>query len=303
MTHELDRASRDNQKPSLTTRASLTFMSQLLSHVASFLVGIFVTPFIVHGLGSELYGAWAVLQRAASFTTGVGSLNSCSALKLRLTTSQHSFDVDLKRRWIGATLVLWLITSPLVIATGWFIARNARALIDVSAVNGIDIQWAVMILVVASPLGTLLSIPSVALRAENLDYKAMGLNATLVLGSGTLNALSIALGYGISGLAFTTLLGVVMVNGARWLVACRALPWLGVNLPELRDIVAIAKLSGWVTLLSLTSFFMTMYDVMLVGFLFGPTEAAVYSLTGTAARLLSTPVSQVLSSANPGHRT
>src|SRR5437899_6284973 len=49
--------------PALTKRASLNAIQALLDYGGKLLVGFVVTPILVSGLGTSLYGVWEMLSR------------------------------------------------------------------------------------------------------------------------------------------------------------------------------------------------------------------------------------------------
>jgi hypothetical protein len=51
----------------LTRRAGLTLLSNLLEQGSNLVIGFVATPIIISGLGTELYGAWMMLQRTIGY--------------------------------------------------------------------------------------------------------------------------------------------------------------------------------------------------------------------------------------------
>ncbi len=106
-----------SSKVGLSERAGLTFISTFLLQAARFLVSFVVTPIVVRGLGTELYGAWRMMQQSVGYLSFT-DLRSMGTLKFTLAVRQHVEDVEEKRRQIGSALKLWMITLPVFVACG-----------------------------------------------------------------------------------------------------------------------------------------------------------------------------------------
>jgi hypothetical protein len=106
-----------NRQDSLTRRAGLTFISQILQQGARFIVGFVVTPIVIRGLGAELYGAWTMIQQSVGYLS-LTDLRPMGTLKFTLAVKQHLDDVAEKRRQIGSALVIWACSLPLFVILG-----------------------------------------------------------------------------------------------------------------------------------------------------------------------------------------
>src|SRR5512141_1897508 len=108
----------------LTKKAYLNALTVMLDYAASVLVGFLVTPIMVAGLGNYLFGMWQVLNRMVGYITPASGRPGF-ALKATLANQQASTDYAQKRRYVGSTLIIWLMFLPLLIASGaivsWFV--------------------------------------------------------------------------------------------------------------------------------------------------------------------------------------
>lgn len=284
---------------SLTRRASLSFANRSLSQAARFIVGFVVTPIIIRGLGAELYGAWMMIRQAADYL-GLSDLRPMGTLKFTLGARQHVEDVLEKRRQIGAAILLWACTFPLLLSLGagvvWatpFIIRTAT-----------EYTWAIRVAMALAVAGVaserILSLPWTVLRGMNLDYKAMGLKAATVLLGGFLTVLAIWGGWGLPGVAAATIAGIVIAGGVHFLVARSVLPWFGVARPTRKEFFGFSRLSGWLFISALSSLMLHSSDLLLIGIILGPSAAAIYFTTGAVLRLLLGPMVQLIRSGAPG---
>ena len=98
----------------LTRKAYLNALTVVLEYGASLIVGFIITPLMVAGLGNYAYGLWQVLNRLIGYITPASGRPGF-ALKATLANQQASTDYDQKRRYVGSTLVIWLLFLPLLI--------------------------------------------------------------------------------------------------------------------------------------------------------------------------------------------
>src|SRR6266498_3978278 len=107
----------------LTKKAYLNALTVVLDYGASLLAGFLVTPLMVAGLGNYLFGMWQVLNRLIGYITPASGRPGF-ALKATLANQQASTDYEQKRRYVGSTLLIWLLFLPLLIGIGgivsWF---------------------------------------------------------------------------------------------------------------------------------------------------------------------------------------
>jgi O-antigen/teichoic acid export membrane protein len=287
------------QDGTLTRRASLTFVSSLLQQGARVIVGIVVTPTVVRGLGPELYGVWVMLQQTVGYLS-LSDLRPMATLKFTLGVRQHLDDVEEKRRQVGAAMVIWAVTLPILLAVGAIAVWAAPSFIRTDPQYIWPVRFTMALLVLSIALDRALSLPANVLRGVNLDYKAMGLNAGTILLGGLLTVLAIWAGWGLPGVAGASVLGIVLSGGVRYLVARRVVSWFGMARPLWHELKDFARLSGWLFISALGWLLLFSSDFLVVGWVLGPKAAAVYAITGTVLRMSIGPLEQLLSSGSPG---
>ncbi len=282
----------------LVKRTILTFISNLLSQAAKFILSFVLGPVIIKGLGKELYGVWGMIGQLVGYFS-LTDLRPAGTMKFLLSLKQHSKDIEEKKRLIGATLFLWMASLPFMALIGFFVVRFFPNFIKTN--SDIDsIQIVLVILIVGVVLDRLLSIPSNVLRAQNLEYKGMGINAVTVLLVGFLNAFVVWQGWGLIGLSLSTLVGIVISNTVRVWVALRAIPWIGILLPRREEVKSFLRTSVWLTFSAISNLLLTSTDVLLIGIFLEPTASSTYLTTSLVLRSLTDPLSTFFSSANAG---
>ncbi|MBN1426801.1 MAG: oligosaccharide flippase family protein [Anaerolineae bacterium] len=284
---------------SRTQRAKLTFMSTLLQQAAQVFVGFVITPIIIRGLGVELYGASTVIRQAVDYLS-LGDLRVSSALKLTFAISQHEKEFSAKRRQIGAAILIWLSMLPLLGMLGWGLVTIAPLIVRVSSQYNWQIQAGMALAVLNVCLTGLLSIPYSVLRGMNFDYKAMGLNAAMIILVGILNVAAIYGGLGLPGVIGATVVGAIMGAVIRSLVAHNVLPWFGAQRPNMEDVRKLFGVSWWVFGSTIAYLLLTSTDYILIGALIDARQAGIFATTSLALRMLSGPVIHLLSSGAPG---
>jgi O-antigen/teichoic acid export membrane protein len=274
-------------------------LSGALQQSARVLVSLLTTPLIVRGLGTELYGAWAMIQQATGYLA-LGDARPMGALKFSLATEQHLDDGEAKRRQVGAALVIWLLGLPLLLVAGLGLLNLAPSIIRVATDHIAAVRLTLALSIIALALDRLLCLPSNILRAVNLDYRAAGLNTVAILLGGAATVAAVLSGWGLVGLAAASLGAIVLAFLPRWWIMVREVPWFGVSRPTRAEVGRFVRLGGWLLLLAIGSLLLTASDLLVVGYVLGPAAAASYARTGAALRFCVEPIMLLVSAGNAG---
>ena len=262
----------------LTKKAYLNALTVVLDYGASLIVGFLITPLMVAGLGNYLFGMWQVLNRLIGYITPASGRPGF-ALKATLANQQASTDYDQKRRYVGSTLVIWVLFLPLLIGIGgivsWFVPDWIHAPLAytwvVRAVSGL--------LVLNMIVDTLSSIPQVTLQGENLGYKRMGMSVVLVLVGGSFTWLALYLNTGIIGIA-AAVVASTLSTGLFYLWVVRThTPWFGIARPRQTDTRQMLGLSWWFMGWNLVTSLLLASDVVVLGLLNSVESVTNYTLT------------------------
>lgn len=263
---------------SLTKKAYLNAITVVLEYAASLLVGFLITPLMVTGLGNYFFGLWQVLNRL------VGYINPASgrpafALKATLANQQASTDYDQKRRYVGSTLLIWLLFLPFLISVGGIVSWFVPYWIQASAADVWVIRTVAGLLVANLIIGSLSSVPQSTLQGENLGYKRMGMSVLLVFVGGSFTWLALHFGTGIVGVAFAAV-AFTFANGLffLWVVKNYA-RWFGMARPRPADVRQLLGLSWWFMGWNLVTNLLLASDVVVLGFLHSVESVTNYSLT------------------------
>ncbi|MBK8616103.1 MAG: oligosaccharide flippase family protein [Anaerolineales bacterium] len=283
----------------LTKKAYLNALTVILEYAAGLIVGFLITPLMVAGLGNYLFGMWQILNRLIGYVAPVSGRPGF-ALKATLANQQASTDYDQKRRYVGSTLVIWLLFLPLLIGVGgtvsWYVPYWVRATTD----NVWVIRAVAGLLVLNTIVGALSSVPQVTLQGENLGYKRMGMSVILVFAGGSFTWLALYFKTGIIGVAFAAV-ALTCVTGLfyLWVVKSHA-PWFGITKPRIADTRQMLGLSWWFMGWNVVTTLLLASDVVVLGLLNSVESVTNYSLTKYVPETLIGVIVIVIFGITPG---
>ena len=184
----------------LTQKASLNVIAALLDYAVRVAVSFIITPFLVQGLGSTVYGIWKILQRSVGILT-FSDGKPTQALKWLVANRQANSDDELKRREVGSALLFWLVFIPILIPISGVFVWLSPDIANADAHMANAVRLAASILVFAVLLSGLTGLAQAVLGGSNLGYKRMGVIASLNIVQGILMAAAVYWGVGLVGLA------------------------------------------------------------------------------------------------------
>ncbi|MCK4820312.1 hypothetical protein KA005_31400, partial [bacterium] len=228
----------------LTKKAFLNALSSFLDYFVNIVVLLVITPILLNGFGSALYGVWQILKRLVSYLSATEG-RPTQALKWVIANYQHSDDISSKRRLIGSALGVWLIFLPLLVIVGIILVWLSPIFTKVSTELAIPVRIACSLLVINLILYVFITIPESVLRGMNLGYKRMGLVAGLHVFGGVLIASAIYLKLGLIGVVAAQVMQTI-VTGILFLRLVKIyIPWFGFERVSLREIRQFFRLSIW----------------------------------------------------------
>ncbi|HEV2762137.1 MAG TPA: hypothetical protein VGV38_04005, partial [Pyrinomonadaceae bacterium] len=184
----------------LTRKAYLNAFASLLDHAVKGGVMALVTPVLVAGLGSSLYGVWQMLSRLVTYMQAADG-RPTQALKWVIANRQVVDDAETKRRHVGSALGVWLLFLPVLVCLSAALVWGAPYVTKVPAELHATVRLTAALLVVNFLLTNLVVLPEAVLRGMNLGYRRMGLQASLSVVGGALAVGALYAGGGLAGLA------------------------------------------------------------------------------------------------------
>jgi O-antigen/teichoic acid export membrane protein len=282
-----------------TRAASLNGAALLLDYAAKLGAGLVVTPFLVAGLGSSLFGVWQVLSRV------VGYLNAADgrpgqALQWLVAQQQSSPEALPKQKAIGSALLVWLQFLPLVAAAGAVVMWLAPSVLDVPAELVPAVRAAAGILLLNAVLGGVLQLPEAVLRGMNLGYRRMGIAAAFNLVAAALSVGAVGLGLGLPGLAGAQVAAALATALLFWHITRRSVPWFRAAAPSRQELREFRGLSFSYFGGSLLGRALHATDVVVLGAACSAGLVTEYTLNGYAALTVAGGIALLLGALSPG---
>ncbi|MGQ0763404.1 MAG: oligosaccharide flippase family protein [Acidobacteriota bacterium] len=283
----------------LTHKAYLNAFASLLDACVKGGVLAVVTPLVVSGLGSSLFGVWQILGRLITYMHAADG-RPTQALKWVIANRQADTDDELKRRHVGSAMTVWLLFMPILIGVSVLLVWISPYVAKVPAEMFTTIRLTAGLLVANFFLLQLVSLPESVLRGMNLGYKRMGWQAGLNVVSGALTVGALYHGSGLVGLAVVQVILAALTGMLFLIVVRRFVPWFGVARPLFSEVRSFFKLSAWWFAWTAVSKFLMASDILILGVVASATEVATYTLTGFAGTTLLSLVTIALAAVAPG---
>ncbi|MFN3652467.1 MAG: lipopolysaccharide biosynthesis protein [Armatimonadota bacterium] len=282
-----------------TRVAGLNAASALLDYGCRGLVGLIVTPILVAGLGSSLFGAWQVLNKLVSYMAAADG-RPTQALKWLIANQQSLDNPEQKRRQIGSAVGVWLLFLPVTLAVGALLVWLAPSLAKGAGSLHPVIRIACALLVLDFLFGGLAAVPEATLRGMNLGYKRMGIRSILIVLGGVLTVGAVYLGLGLLGVVAVQLLVTALTAGVFWQLVRRYVPWFGVERPDGAEIRSFLGFSSWYFCWTLVNKLLLASDVVLLGALTTAASVTTYVVSGYAATMVVDVLTLMVGAAAPG---
>ncbi len=291
--------SRPKQTPNLTRKAYLNSIASLLDYGAKVSVSLLVTPVLVAGLGTTLFGVWQILNRLVGYISAADG-RPTQALKWVIANQQSSNDHLAKRRAVGSAIGVWLVLLPFLLVIGAIVVWLSPTIVKVSDEMAVLVWAACFLLVVNLVLTILVSVPESVLRGMNLGYKRMGVMAGLNVVGGLLTVGAIHLQLGLIGIALAQVLVTIMTGVLFWYLIKVYVPWFGVALASWREIRQFFGISIWYSAWDLINLLLTGSDVVILGWILTSSAVASYVLTNYCVNTMVGIMGVVVGAAVPG---
>ncbi len=262
---------------SLTKKATLNAAASGLDYVAKLLIGFIITPMMLAGFGDYFYGVWQIINRLFSYISTTAG--SASPLEWTLAKEQSIDNPEQKRRYVGASLVIWGLLLPVTAIFGGVIAWFAPYWLNTPIEYFTRIRIVAAIFIVTEFFTSLSFIPYAILRGQNQGYRRIGLSLVLLAFNGALTWFALRLNTGIIGVSVAVLIQTI-VNGVFYYSIIRTyIPWFGILRPPLDLVKRFLKLSGWYLAGDVVANLTFASDVVVLGLLGSVESVTAYTLT------------------------
>lgn len=261
---------------------------------SSFAVSFFLSPFIVHRLGTVLYGVWALVAGLTSYMS-LMDLGLRGAIVRFVSRSHAQGDHEISsqtvsgalwlRQWISLGVILLSVLFSFLLTHFFQIPIEARS----------AARWAVILSGTGIAVSLYLGVFGGVLTAlHRFDLSsAVTLTQTGFRAAGAIFVLY--RGYGFLGLAISDLCVLVLAYLAQTYFCFRIYPQLRIRLqyPGIRILRQFAGYSFWVFLLHIFAQVIYYTDNLVVGAVVSVVAVAFYSIGGSLIEYLRTIVASL----------
>lgn len=287
------------KKENLKQRAYLNSLTGIIDFTVTQLTGLIVSPFIVNGLGSSMYGIWQMLGQMTGYAK-IADTRATQVLKWTVAQKKDIAADDELRSDVTTALAVTMFIVPIVLIAGGIISWYAPSITKADPVHHDLIRITCSLLILSLVVAKLFDLYESVLRGMNLAFKRMGLRATIIAIGGGLKILVITQGYGLIGLSIVQVLITLIIGVTYYAVVKKTVPWFGFGKTNFTKIVDFSKVSGWYLADTGANILLGNSDKILLGFVASPVIVTYYALTHFLPTALQGLINRVVMGIVPG---
>jgi O-antigen/teichoic acid export membrane protein len=287
------------RKENLKQRAYLNSLTSILDYVISQLTGFIVSPFIVNGLGSSMYGVWQMLGQMTGYAK-VADTRATQVLKWTVAKKKDIANEDELRSDVSSALAVTVFILPLVLLAGGVVSWYAPYITNAEAQYHTLIRVTCSLLILSLVVSKLFDLYESVLRGMNLSYKRMGLRASVVIVGGGLKVWVLYMGFGLIGLSVVQVLISFVIGITYYFVVRKSVSWFGYGRTSFAKVKEFSKVSGWYLADTGANLLLSNSDKILLGFLAGPVVVTYYTLTLFLPTAIQGIINRVVMGVVPG---
>lgn len=201
------------------------------------LLGFFVTPFLVSGLGSTLFGVWQVLKQYTTYAS-LADTRATQVLKWAVAKDRDRKHGEELRQYVTSTFILVLLLLPIFLIVGGIIAWYSPIITQVDKEYYQMVRITCALLILALVIEKSFSIFESILRGMNLGFKRMGLRAIIFVCGGALNVIVVLLGFELVELAMVQVFVTISIGISLFHVVKKHVPWFGLGKVNIKQTLA-----------------------------------------------------------------
>ena len=292
---------KEHPKPreNLKQRAYLNSVTSVLDYGARIVTNFVVTPFLVSGLGSTLFGVWNVLGQFTSYTN-IADIKVTQVLKWAIAKDRDTTSEETLREYVTATFLLLMLILPFILMLGAVVVWFAPQITGVGEEFVNTVRITAGLLVLALVVNKVFDIFESVLRGMNLSFKRIGVRAAVTIIGGILQIAVIFLGFGLIGLALVQVFIMLSMGITIYVIMKKHVPWFGWGEVNLKRTVSFSKISGWFVGSTGTQILLLNTDKVLLGYLAGPMLVTQYVITKYLANAVHGGVRNIIQGVFPG---
>lgn len=212
----------------------------------SILVGIFLSPFILHRLGNTVYGAWILVFSVTGYY-GLFDLGVRSSIIRYVSTYTATNDMEGLRRLINTALAGYTAIGVITLLVTVLISFNISSVFKVPADFVITARWLFLIVGASVALGFPAGVFGGILEGLGRFYVVNLTNLAATLLRAAMIVLALTHGYGLLALAIITVAVPFVSSAICAAIVLRVLPlrfgWKYIERSSLREITQYSSVS------------------------------------------------------------
>jgi O-antigen/teichoic acid export membrane protein len=293
------RKPKEKKKENLTQRAYLNSLSSIIDYAGVQLTGFVVSPFIVQGLGSTMFGIWQILSQVTGYAR-LADTRATQVLKWDIAHKRDTASAEELRNDVATALVVTFFIVPFILVIGGVISWYAPYITQADPAYFSLIRITCSLLIFSMVVNRLFDLFESVLAGMNLGYKRMGFRASVVIVGGGLKVLAITQGYGLIGLSVVHVLVSLFLGVSFYYIVKKNVPWFGFGTTHKAKVISYSKLSGWMMAFTGTKMFLMSSDKILLGYLIGPLLVSRYALTMFTSVAIQGVLISIITGITPG---
>ena len=269
-----------------TERLLRNIVSSWFSMVVTACLAFFISPFLVHTLGEDSYGIWALALSVVAYT-GFLDVGMKQSLTRYVPKYYGTRDNESLNEVINSSNFVYLITGTLVVIVSLVIGLCLVGVFNIPS-HLIGIASAVFIIVGLHQAGQFFFMAPAALGPFHRYDLANGIEVVRVLVGAALTVVLLKMGYGLLALALLTLGQTLVASSIRVMIRKRIVPEVKYRLKYVKKARIKEMLSyGWVSFLIVVAT-MTIFntDNIIIGIFESSAAVTFYSIAGTLINYL-----------------
>ena len=270
---------------STKTLAIRSVFSNWVGRACAIVITFFLTPFVVHTLGDESYGIWAILMSFTSYYALADMGVRAAAVKY-ISQYVGKDDRESTSKIVITTLFVYLAISTCLSLVVVLIACVFPYVIELSEATTATVRWVILLTGGAVAVKFFGQVFSATLHA----HQRFDLTNVVSISSQIIMAISyvivLSAGFGLVGMAAVTLVATVVAQSCLATLAIRLLEGLPFSTRYFdREMLKLVFGFAGTSFLTNTARRLTQYfGTIIIGVMYGPAAVAFYAIPESLSR-------------------
>lgn len=249
------------------------------------LITFFLTPYVLHQIGDERYGAWAIILSLTGYY-GLLDLGLRAGITQYVTRHYCKGDIGRMNQAASSGLVLHLGCAVVILLVTFVSASVAPALGIFTPDVKSDARWCILILGTSTAVQLVLFPFSVVLTAQQRFDLTTAVSVTCRVLSAIVTYVMLRLGWGLIGLCIANAASAAIEYSIRVWIAFRVMPDQRISLTRatregFRECLGFGI---WSSVLAVMHLVLNFSDALVIGFLMPLSAIAFFALANNLTK-------------------